>query len=89
MTAQSRQAAGLSFPLVAILVFTLLLQGCNVSGERSAPTGAPPLVTVIEVQPRDVPIFADFSAQTYARNMVDVRSRVAGYVDKWLFRPGA
>jgi membrane fusion protein (multidrug efflux system) len=43
----------------------------------------------MEVQPRDVPIFSDFAAQTYARNMVDVRSRVAGYVDRWLFQPGA
>ena len=50
---------------------------------------APPLVTVMEVRPRQVPIFADFAAQTYARNMVDVRSRVSGYVDRWLFRPGA
>jgi membrane fusion protein (multidrug efflux system) len=43
----------------------------------------------MEVQPRYVPIFADFAAQTYARNMVDVRSRVEGYVDRWLFQPGA
>jgi len=34
-------------------------------------------------------IFSDFAAQTYARNMVDVRSRVTGYVDRWLFQPGA
>jgi membrane fusion protein (multidrug efflux system) len=43
----------------------------------------------MEVQPRDVPIFSDFASQTYARNMVDVRSRVEGYVDRWLFQPGA
>ena len=29
-----------------------------------------------------------FPAQTYARNMVDVRGRVEGYIEKWLFRPG-
>jgi len=29
-----------------------------------------PLVTVMQVQARDVPIFSDFAAQTYARNMV-------------------
>ena len=43
----------------------------------------------MQVQARDVPIFSDFAAQTYARNMVDVRSRVTGYVDRWLFQPGA
>jgi len=89
MPSLPRQAAGLPFALVALLVSTLILQGCFASGEKTAPAAAPPLVTVMEVHPRDMPIFADFAAQTYARNMVDVRCRVSGYVDKWLFQPGA
>ncbi|MEO8049966.1 MAG: efflux RND transporter periplasmic adaptor subunit [Acidobacteriota bacterium] len=36
----------------------------------------------------DVPIFTEYPAQTYARNTVDVRARVDGYIEKWLFRPG-
>jgi membrane fusion protein (multidrug efflux system) len=36
----------------------------------------------------DVPIFSEYPAQTYARNTVDVRARVDGYIEKWLFRPG-
>jgi len=43
----------------------------------------------MEVEPRPVALFSDFAAQTYARDMVDVRGRVTGYVDKWLFQPGA
>jgi len=43
----------------------------------------------MEVQPRPVALFSDFAAQTYARDMVDVRGRVMGYVDKWQFQPGA
>ncbi len=43
----------------------------------------------MEVEPRSVALFSDFAAQTYARDMVDVRSRVTGYVDKWLYQPGA
>jgi membrane fusion protein (multidrug efflux system) len=39
--------------------------------------------------PRDVPIYADFAAQTYARDTVDVRGRVSGYVEKWQFKPGS
>jgi len=89
MPSLPRQAAGLPFALVALLVSTLILQGCFASGEKTGPAAAPPLVTVMEVHPRDMPIFADFAAQTYARNMVDVRCRVSGYVDKWLFQPGA
>ncbi len=44
---------------------------------------------VIEVHGEDVPIFSEFPARTYARHMVEVRSRVEGYIEKWLFQPGA
>ena len=90
MPGQTRQAHGLPYAAIALLLVTVFLQGCTASGERSGPASAPPpLVTVMEVQARDVPIFSDFAAQTYARNMVEVRSRVTGYVDRWLFQPGA
>jgi membrane fusion protein, multidrug efflux system len=36
----------------------------------------------------DVPIYSEYPAQTYARNTVDVRARVDGYIEKWQFRPG-
>ncbi len=50
--------------------------------------GAPPVVEIIEVKAADVPILTEYSAQTYARNAVEVRGRVEGYVEKWLFHPG-
>jgi membrane fusion protein (multidrug efflux system) len=37
----------------------------------------------------DVPIFSEYPAQTFARNLVEVRGRVNGYVEKWLFQPGS
>jgi membrane fusion protein (multidrug efflux system) len=43
---------------------------------------------ITEVNASDVPIFSEYPAQTYARNTVDVRGRVEGYIEKWLFRPG-
>jgi membrane fusion protein (multidrug efflux system) len=90
MPVQPRRADGSACAATALLFLTALLQGCSASAEKTGSAGAPPpLVTVMEVQPRDVPIFSDFAAQTYARNMVDVRSRVEGYVDRWLFQPGA
>ncbi len=90
MPGQTRRADGLPYAAVALVIATALLQGCRANGERKGPAGAaPPLVSVMEVQPRSIPIFAEFAAQTYARNMVDVRGRVAGYVDRWLFQPGA
>lgn len=66
------------------------LAGCAADGQKqdAAHSSAVPVV-VVEVQPADVPIFADFAAQTYARDMVEVRGRVEGYIERWLFRPGA
>ena len=43
---------------------------------------------VMEVASADVPIFSEFAAQTYARDMVEVRGHVEGYIEKWNFRPG-
>lgn len=71
------------------VAFSLAWYGCTASGGQRHPPEALPPVTVLEVQPADVPIYADFAAQTYARNMVEVRGRVEGYIERWLFRPGA
>ncbi len=46
------------------------------------------MVEVISAVPSDADIYTEYPAQTYARNMVDVRGRVEGYVEQWLFRPG-
>jgi membrane fusion protein (multidrug efflux system) len=46
------------------------------------------MVVVTQVETSDVPVLSDYPAQTYARNTVEVRGRVDGYIDKWLFRPG-
>ena len=66
------------------------MSGCAADGQKQDAAHAPKVpVVVVEVEPADVPIFADFAAQTYARDMVEVRGRVEGYVERWLFRPGA
>jgi membrane fusion protein, multidrug efflux system len=78
------------YSLIAVSAFAVSLSGC---GSVSAQKGAggpppPPLVEVAKLTPTTADVLAEYSAQTYARNMVEVRGRVDGYVDKWLFRPG-
>jgi membrane fusion protein (multidrug efflux system) len=67
----------------------LATAGCqSVAQNKSAGAPPPPPVLVTEVSTADVPIYTEYPAQTYARNTVDVRGRVEGYIEKWLFRPG-
>jgi membrane fusion protein, multidrug efflux system len=75
---------------VALLIF-ILLAGCTAPGQKGgpAPAAAATPVVVAEIQPADVPIFSEFAAQTYARDMVEVRGRVGGYLERWLFQPGS
>ena len=78
-----------AFAVLATLA-SLALAGCNSSAQSRTPSGQPPapLVMVSEVAAADVPIFSEYPAQTYARNSVEVRGRVDGYIDKWQFKPG-
>lgn len=72
------------------LLFAAAGAGCNSHVQTAAANGAPPppLVEVMDVTAGDVPIYSEFAAQTFARNRVEVRARVEGYVDQWLFKPG-
>ncbi|HWB99428.1 MAG TPA: efflux RND transporter periplasmic adaptor subunit [Bryobacteraceae bacterium] len=64
--------------------------GCQ-SGAKSATAASVPApsVSIMEVHAADVPIFAEYAAQTFARDMVEVRGRVDGYIEKRLFQVGS
>lgn len=49
----------------------------------------PPPVSVVEVQLQDVPIYGEYAAQSFARDQVEVRGRVDGYIEKRSFQVGA
>ncbi len=57
----------------------------------SANSPAPPAqpVSFVEVQPEKVPIFTEYAAETYAaRDSVEIRAQVDGYLRKRLFNTG-
>jgi len=66
----------------------LLVTGCGSAPTTASAQAAPPLVETITAAASDVPIFSEFAAQTFARDRVEVRARVDGYVEKWEFKPG-
>ena len=71
------------------VVLSIVMAACGAKApQNAAAQGPPPTVEVTEAKPTDTDIFVEYPGQTYARNMVDVRGRVEGYVEKWLFRPG-
>jgi membrane fusion protein (multidrug efflux system) len=79
----SLKAAAVGLPL-------LLLAGCSSDAKTSKGSSPPPpVVAVIDVQAEDVPIYNEYAAQTYARDMVEVRGRVDGYIEKRLFQVGS
>lgn len=61
--------------------------GGRANAQKQAPP--PPLVSVIEVKPADVAIYSEYAAQTFARDMVEVRGRVDGFIQKRLFEVGS
>jgi membrane fusion protein (multidrug efflux system) len=71
----------------ALLLANLVYQSAAQKTRNPSPP-PPPSVLITEVVAKDVPIYSEYPAQTYARNTVEVRGRVDGYIDKWLFRPG-
>src|SRR5271170_3525286 len=74
------------FLAISSFAFT---SACTSAAQNRSPVQPPaPMVVVAEVQASDVPVLSDYPAQTYARNTVEVRGRVDGYIDKWLFHPG-
>src|ERR1700691_3585025 len=77
------------FVLLLAIGACAFTSACNSAAQNRSRVQAPaPMVVVAEVQASDVPVLSDYPAQTYARNTVEVRGRVDGYIDKWLFHPG-
>ena len=73
------------FPLGLFAVF---LSGCQSAPKTADAAGAPPAssVSFVEVKAQDVPIYSEYAAQTFARDLVEVRGRVNGYIEKRTFQ---
>ena len=69
------------------LVMAAQLSGCNPAQSAGGPGGPPP-VSVAPVTQRNVQGFDDFSARLEAADSVELRSRVAGTLDKVYFAEG-
>lgn len=76
--------------VLAVAAASLFLASCASSSKAQGPGAFPPApVSVVEVHSEDVPLFAEYAAQTFARDAVDVRGRVDGFIEKRLFQVGS
>jgi membrane fusion protein (multidrug efflux system) len=73
--------------LVIALIILSILPGCK--KESKPQTGGPAEVSVITVEPRDTPVTFEFVAQTQSSQLVNIYSRVSGFLDKRVYTEGA
>jgi membrane fusion protein, multidrug efflux system len=83
-THEGNALAAVSLICSAMLIFS----GCDKGKITETPTG-PPTVTVITVQPKDVPVSIEKIAQTQSSQLVNIQARVSGFLDKRCYTEGA
>ena len=66
----------------------LLLSGCGDSDQRAKAAPPPPAVTVVAVAADDIRPSVTFTGRVQARDKVDLRARVEGFLEKRLFKEG-
>jgi membrane fusion protein (multidrug efflux system) len=64
------------------------LGGCGKGKKAEAPS-SPPAVTVIAVVPGNMPVVAEYVAQTQSSRQVNIYARVSGFLDRRLYTEGA
>ena len=69
------------------VLLAALATGCQKQPQTVAPP--PPEVTVVTPTVRDVTVFQEFTGTTEARESVEVRARVQGYLEKMEFEPSS
>jgi membrane fusion protein (multidrug efflux system) len=84
----------ITFSALALAVSLVLLLYCTMlpvahsQTKPGAPSAPPPTVSVIEVSPKALPLYTEYTGTTDSLDTVDIRARVDGYIDQKLFHGG-
>jgi membrane fusion protein (multidrug efflux system) len=78
----------LKFIGLLLLVFVLIIN-TNCKKESKPQAVGPAEVSVIMVEPRDTPVTFEYVAQTQSSQLVNIYSRVSGFLDKRVYTEGA
>jgi RND family efflux transporter MFP subunit len=74
---------------LCLLVIGLIVVAIYPKGVSGAPPGAPPLVEVVQVEQKDVPIFGEWIGTLDGLTNADVRAQVTGYLLRQGYQEGA
>src|SRR5689334_22225740 len=77
----------LALSLVLLHCFTML-PVAHSQTKPGAPSAPPPTVSVIEVSPKALPLYTEYTGTTDALDTVEIRARVDGYIEQKLFNGG-
>jgi RND family efflux transporter MFP subunit len=84
-----RPVSGLRYPVILLVIISLvLLSLTSCRRKEPAPPPPPPTVTVARPLQREVTDFLETTGTTQAVQTVQLRARVAGYLEKILFKDG-
>lgn len=88
LRARANRLTILLLPILGALVLINALTACK--NEKAAPTAASqtPVVSVLEIAPRDVPVTFEYVAQTQSSHLVNIQARVSGFLDRQLYTEG-
>ncbi len=75
-----------AFACLGTALAALLAAGC--SKEAPPPQRPPPEVSVVTVQPQNIPFTPNFVAQTESSRQVNIVARVSGYLDRIAYQEG-
>ncbi len=73
--------------ILATLSVAAILAACG--EHKQAPAAGPSEVTVIQVEARETPVSFEYTAQTESSQLVEIRTRVSGFLDKRTYREGS
>jgi RND family efflux transporter MFP subunit len=91
MTQHSRTSLSWYTMLMAWSLLLIVVSGCTEvksAGTQETPSAPAVPVTVIQVSPRTIPIYNEYTGNTDATETAEIRARVDGYVDQRLFDAG-
>jgi membrane fusion protein, multidrug efflux system len=79
-----------ALPVAAVSSMVLLVAGCGDNKQPNpAASAPPPAVTVVKVTAAEIKPATTFTGRIEAKNKVDLRARVDGFLEKRLFTEGA